>query len=97
MSDIRFPNGSKENQIFKEAYAFAALVEQIPDDPDAWAEFIRTLNGFAKKYGYENGKKNEKTASLAYRMAEAVLNYACDMEEKRYEIQRRTESASASA
>ena len=67
---MNFPNGSEENKIFREAYELAAGVSSVEPTGDAWAEYIKRINEFHRKYG----------SPLARRLAEAILGYAEDME-----------------
>ena len=76
---MRFPNGSEENKIFKEAYELAAGVSSVEPTSDAWAAYIKQLSDFAKRY----------KSPLAIRLAEAVLDYAIDIEAiKKTEVQK---------
>ena len=75
---MRFANGSEENKIFKEAYELAAGVSSVEPTGDAWAEYIKQLSAFAKRY----------KSPLAIRLAEAILDYAIDIEAiKKTEVQ----------
>lgn len=76
---MRFPNGSEENKIFKEAYELAAGVSSVEPTEDAWADYIKQLSAFAKRY----------KSPLAIRLAEAILDYAIDIEAiKKTEVQK---------
>lgn len=61
---------SEEYHIFKDAYELAGLVSEIPPKGDAWADYIKQLSSFAKRY----------KSPLAIRLAEAILDYAIDIE-----------------
>lgn len=65
-----FTKDSEEYLIFRDAYALAAGVSSVEPTGDAWAAYIKQLSDFAKRY----------KSPLAIRLAEAILDYAIDIE-----------------
>ena len=74
-----FTKDSEEYLIFRDAYALAGEISEVERAGEEWANYIKRLGIFAKRY----------KSPLAIRMAEAILDYAIDIEAiKKTEVQK---------